>query len=805
MFRNISLVSRILVLFLVVVFSSFTNYSTQISPSDPNYFASSKSHVLELWGYMFDKNKVILKDVQIKLFQISNHHSRLVNGELNKSYEPKFDSLGTFMCGKVSGKFVFWVDFDSEYFIEVQRAGYVTRGVNVSTYFSGTKPELMNHGFSLDMVKEEKNASNHRNKYLRADNYNPRTGRFNTTITLQGQGGTRSQNEAEESVVSTRPLPAIEENEFAAEQLMEVPTHKHVGSGISLNDFKLGVDEKGTYKESEDGDIINRINYDNGRQGVWLYSDSNNTANSVMGKYDHDAKEGYWLKVQNDVLKAKLMFKKDTFASGFEVLHENGKIRQEGYFDLQAEKYSDKLKSYYEDGAVRSILSYGKNGSMEGFQQVFHQNGNLAMTFAMKQDKLNGSMVQYSEGGAPVFEQIYEGGTMVSEHAYGDLAGVFGQQYFDDFVQEMELEKLNTTQVVRATLAEIEGNELNYEALLRQREAELVTANLLVKKTEMENASLAELLTKQQLEEELLTAKNRSKSILIGVFSLALLFVFVLLYSMKRKNKTITLQKQEIEIQKKSVEEIHYEMIDSITYAKRLQEAILPPIAMFGEALPDSFVLFKPKDIVSGDFYWMETSDRKIIIAAADCTGHGVPGAMVSVVCANALNRAVKEFGLLDPGAILDKTRELLVATFERSDREVRDGMDISLCVLDRNTLKASWAGANNPLWVIRDGEFLEYKANRQPIGKHAENSSFDTHVLEVLPGDNLYMFSDGFQDQFGGPRNKKYKVKNLKDFLTTICDKAPKLQSELLLAEFERWRGNFEQTDDICVIGIRA
>lgn len=757
--------------------------------------------MLELWGYLFDKNKTILKDVEIRLFKISNHHDRYEHGHLNKEFKPVFDSLGTFKNGKVSGKFVCWIDFDSEYYLEIRKKGYKTRGVNVSTYYRGTHPDVMDYGFSLDLHKLHKA---HHDNYLRASNYNAKTGRFKTKITIQGQKGIDKQQQSEGA-----PTSAIEEShtdpfeEEEEEIAIPVKTKKH--RGASLHDFRLHVDKSSSYKVSKDGEVINRLDFDEGRQGVWLYSDSNNTANSVMGKYDNDRKEGYWLRVQNDVLKAKLMFNQDTFANRFQVLHHNGQVRQEGYFDLEKEAYSNKLKTYYEDGAVRSVLSFDQGGSMNGLQQVYHNNGNLAMTFTMSKDTLDGAMVQYDDAGSPVYKESFENGLSKGNKFFGDNTDGYGTEYFESFMDEVKAEKENTAVVVRATIEEIEDNELDYESLLKQREAELAQANLLVKKREMENAELAELVSKQQLEEQLLSAKNRNKSILIGVFAMVLGFVFVLLYSMKRKNKTITRQKEEIEIQKTNVEEIHHEMIDSITYAKRLQEAILPPLALFSQALPDSFVLFKPKDIVSGDFYWMETQEGKIIIAAADCTGHGVPGAMVSVVCANALNRAVKEFGLIDPGAILDKTRELLVATFERSDKDVRDGMDISLCVLDRNTLQASWAGANNPLWIIRNGEFLEFKANRQPIGKHMEQQQFVTHEFEIEPGDNLYMFSDGFQDQFGGPKNKKYKVKKLKDFLTSICDKAPGLQLELLHEEFDRWKGSFEQTDDVCVIGIRA
>jgi serine phosphatase RsbU (regulator of sigma subunit) len=170
----------------------------------------------------------------------------------------------------------------------------------------------------------------------------------------------------------------------------------------------------------------------------------------------------------------------------------------------------------------------------------------------------------------------------------------------------------------------------------------------------------------------------------------------------RRQKAIIEKQKQEVVHQKELVDEKNKEILDSINYAKRIQTAILPPKRIVKEYLPNSFILYKPKDIVAGDFYWMESKGDFIMFAAADCTGHGVPGAMVSVICNNGLNRSVKEFGIIDSGKILDKAREIVVNEFEKSDEEVKDGMDISLCVLNTKTKQLQWSGANNPLWIVR-------------------------------------------------------------------------------------------------------
>lgn len=263
-------------------------------------------------------------------------------------------------------------------------------------------------------------------------------------------------------------------------------------------------------------------------------------------------------------------------------------------------------------------------------------------------------------------------------------------------------------------------------------------------------------------------------------------------------------QRDEVSKQKEIIEEAHQEITDSINYAQRIQAAIMPPQKLVKEYLPGSFILYKPKDIVAGDFYWMEHTGNQILFAAADCTGHGVPGAMVSVVCNNGLNRSVREHGLKEPSRILDKTREIIISEFEKSEEEVKDGMDIALCSLEGS--KLHYAGAHNPLWIIRKGaaEVEEIKADKQPIGKFGAEQPFTNHIVELQKGDTFYIFSDGFADQFGGEKGKKFKSKNFKKLLLSMQNQAMDRQRVLLDESFEKWKGNIEQLDDVCVIGVR-
>ncbi|MBK7666387.1 MAG: tetratricopeptide repeat protein [Sphingobacteriaceae bacterium] len=297
--------------------------------------------------------------------------------------------------------------------------------------------------------------------------------------------------------------------------------------------------------------------------------------------------------------------------------------------------------------------------------------------------------------------------------------------------------------------------------------------------------------------------KNRQQIIIYSV-SIVLLLVVVLavlifksLQSNKRKNSVI-------ELQKRNLEHKQQEIIDSINYAKRIQSAILAKEEEIKEYFRNSFLLYRPKDIVAGDFYFFETTSTHVFYAAADCTGHGVPGALVSVVCSNALSRCVKEFELTDPGKILDKTRELVMETFKKSGEEIKDGMDISFLAKDVVNKTYAWSGANNPLWYIQNNAICEVKADKQPIGSVENAKPFTTHKLEISEGDTVFLFTDGYADQFGGPKSKKFMYKQLKTILLSARNESMSHQLDNLNLKLNNWMGENEQVDDICIIGIK-
>ena len=274
------------------------------------------------------------------------------------------------------------------------------------------------------------------------------------------------------------------------------------------------------------------------------------------------------------------------------------------------------------------------------------------------------------------------------------------------------------------------------------------------------------------------------------------------------RTEEVVRQKEEIETQNQELEVLYKHVTDSIKYAKRIQEAILPPDSLVKRLLPNSFVLYKPKDIVSGDFYWMDAKNGKTMYAAVDCTGHGVPGAFMSIVGYNLLKHVVNNNNFTKPSLILDGLNDGVSETLHHGHEEAqtKDGMDLSFCTIDFKTLELQYAGAFNPLFIIRNNELLQTKADKFPIGYFLgeEKKKFTNHTIQLKKGDCVYIFSDGYADQFGGPNGKKFMAKHFRDLLLEVHKQPVNLQKEILNKTFEDWRGNHDQVDDILVIGLK-
>ncbi|MEI6488544.1 MAG: SpoIIE family protein phosphatase [Bacteroidota bacterium] len=266
-------------------------------------------------------------------------------------------------------------------------------------------------------------------------------------------------------------------------------------------------------------------------------------------------------------------------------------------------------------------------------------------------------------------------------------------------------------------------------------------------------------------------------------------------------------EKERIDKLKQEVETRHREVMDSISYAERIQNAILPLQKEINAALPQCFVYFQPKDIVSGDFYWFNNKDEKIFIAAVDCTGHGVPGAFMSMVGHIVLDEIVMQKGFTDPGNILNEldNKVRLVLRQDNQENSTRDGMDICLCVINKQTKSLEYAGANRPLWIIgSDKQLSEIKATKTAIGGLREEPvTFQTHTINYNEGDNFYLFSDGYADQFSS-NDKKLMSKRFKETLLSVQEKTMQEQGIYMKEFLTNWKGSMEQTDDVLVIGFR-
>jgi serine phosphatase RsbU (regulator of sigma subunit)/HAMP domain-containing protein len=276
----------------------------------------------------------------------------------------------------------------------------------------------------------------------------------------------------------------------------------------------------------------------------------------------------------------------------------------------------------------------------------------------------------------------------------------------------------------------------------------------------------------------------------------------------KERTEEVVKQKEEIEDQRKKLSFLYGQQTDSIKYAKRLQEAILPPSSFVKTVLPDSFILFKPKDIVSGDFYWVEKKNNKVFFAAVDCTGHGVPGAFMSLIGHNILKHSLNILDNPTPAQIMNELSKGIVATLHqgRTENTTKDGMDLTICSLDYENAVLEFAGAFNPLFFVRNKELQEFKVDKMSIGSFvaSEEKGYTNFTLSLQKGDTIYISSDGYCDQFGGPKGKKFMISRFRELLINIQDLNMEAQKETLDKTIEEWKNNEDQVDDILVIGVR-
>lgn len=304
------------------------------------------------------------------------------------------------------------------------------------------------------------------------------------------------------------------------------------------------------------------------------------------------------------------------------------------------------------------------------------------------------------------------------------------------------------------------------------------------------------------------TEEMQKAQSIISVVNLFILFLITILFFVFFRRENIVFQKAILE-QKEVIEEKQKEIIDSINYAKRIQFALLASENLLSQYLPEHFVLFKPKDVVSGDFYWATpTEDGCFIYITADCTGHGVPGAFMSLLNISKLSQSINENKITRPDWILNYIRAEIIKALnsDGSGKESKDGMDAILCKLNLKGMKLEYAAANNSFYIIRNNEILTCKADKMPVGKgHDDSISFSYNQMALNPGDMIYTFTDGYADQFGGPKGKKFKYKQLEELLLSIHQLPMDEQQRLLEEKFISWKGNLGQVDDVLIMGVKV
>jgi tetratricopeptide (TPR) repeat protein len=323
--------------------------------------------------------------------------------------------------------------------------------------------------------------------------------------------------------------------------------------------------------------------------------------------------------------------------------------------------------------------------------------------------------------------------------------------------------------------------------------------------TEKKQLQIANLEKEKDLQNtELKASRNQKIGLSVGI-ALSLLLVIIAVRSNQQKKKANALlqeQKNEITHQKEIVDEKQKEIIDSINYAKRIQSTLLAHTDFLNDNIPNNFVLFKPKDIVSGDFYWATRHENLFYLAVCDSTGHGVPGAFMSLLNIGFLSEAINEKNIAQPHEVFNYVRQRLINGISKEGQ--KDGFDGILLCIDQKTKKMTYCAANNAPIVIRDGEFLELEKDKMPVGIGEKQNSFSTHTIELQKHDSLYLYTDGYADQFGGPKGKKFLYKRLNELLKSLNPDELSKRGDKLNTKFEEWRGSLEQVDDVLVIGIK-
>jgi serine phosphatase RsbU (regulator of sigma subunit) len=489
------------------------------------------------------------------------------------------------------------------------------------------------------------------------------------------------------------------------------------------------------------------------------------------------------------------------------------------------------LKNFLKAGGI-----YESIGMLKGLSETYSLIGNV---FVLKKEWKNAMF--YHQKALAIEEKMYNKLGMATTYCnicniyssqkeyskalyYGQLSldlskSIDARSISKDCYKSLESIYLDLKDYKNAHLNLKLYNQLN-DSLVNTESVKLINEINTRYETDKKQLQITNLEKEQTLQKAELKSSYVQKIALLSGLSLVLIIALLIFRNNRSKQKTnllLTQQNTLIEKQKHEVEEKHKEITDSINYAQRIQRSLLASESFLNESLVFSdgrapkenyFILFKPKDIVSGDFYWASRlNNGNLAIAIADSTGHGVPGAIMSMLNISCLNEVVGK-NISNPDLILNGTRKRIIEHLanDGSKEGGKDGMDCSLLCFDFNTKVLHCATANNPVWIVRNKELIEIKPDKMPVGKHdRDKESFNLHTMSLLDGDLIYTFTDGYADQFGGPKGKKFKYKQLSDLLLQSGDISLTSQKEILNNTFEDWKGHLEQVDDVCILCVKV
>jgi len=397
---------------------------------------------------------------------------------------------------------------------------------------------------------------------------------------------------------------------------------------------------------------------------------------------------------------------------------------------------------------------------------------------------------EYFSKSIDIFNEV--GDLQHMKEAYGNLSELYYEK--SDFKRAFQYQKLyaDLIQKIFSTESQKQIAEMSAKYETEKKEKKILLLN-------KENEKQSALAAADSRRHRIIII---SVSIILLIISILALFIYRSYRQKQKANEIIAAQKKEVEHQKELVVEKNKEITDSIHYALRIQNALLATEEILKENLNEHFTLFMPKDIVSGDFYWAVETGTHFYLAVCDSTGHGVPGAFMSLLNMGFLSEAIKEKGIISPNEILDFVRMRLVQTVSKGQQ--KDGMDGILICFEKKSAKITYAAAHNTPVLISNGEIYDLKADKMPVGNSERYDPFTLQIIEAKKGDVIYLFTDGYADQFGGPKGKKFKYKQLNEILLANASLPMEEQKTMLKQTILNWTGTLEQVDDVCVIGIR-